>query len=744
MALSGNISTAYRGWTYQISWSATQSVTENTSTIVCVHKLICDSNYALNIGKRENTCTVDGETKTFTSPAIYTGGSETITLGTTTHTVKHNNDGTRSCNISGVFNIQATLSGLYKATITASEAITLTTIARASQPSCITYPNHTQDVGEFGDTISIHMNRNSSAFTHTVRYAFGDASGTCINAETGKAATGIETGFKWKIPESLMDLIPANTSGSGTIYVDTYNGSTKIGTKSCGFTATVPASVKPSCSFVLDDITKVDETYGSPVKGLSKIKITVSSVLARSSPIASCKITANGVTYSGTTATTDFLKTAGTSRVTATVTDKRGRTGTASYDMSVQDYSPPKITQFTLHRCTEDGLTSTNTGGYVRCDFGYSVSDMNGKNTGKCHIYYQKAGASSFTLVHTETKNSNSSWVHFEADGDYAYNIKIVVQDNHHLGDNSVSRTSNVSTAFTLQNFHESGTGIRFGGVAEEKNTFQNDLIFIQRANQYCFSSVGAASTDGYILMARITITETNSDTPLTFVFSRRKAAAPMTVHICFNSTADTDPALQSIRYEGENYDAYITKSAASVWDLYVKKVSNSDTVTMNRWHTSYRQMKRCKVDFIGSIVSQVPTGLVGYYKATPLVAQSIIDCIMPVGFILTLYSNTANPNTMYPGTVWVRIENAFLWGCDSNGTIGQTGGSKTHTLTVNELPAHSHGSVYSQHADGTKDKAWYTTSGTSVAYGAVSTGDGAAHNNMPPYIQVAIWRRTA
>jgi microcystin-dependent protein len=77
------------------------------------------------------------------------------------------------------------------------------------------------------------------------------------------------------------------------------------------------------------------------------------------------------------------------------------------------------------------------------------------------------------------------------------------------------------------------------------------------------------------------------------------------------------------------------------------------------------------------------------------------------------------------------------------NGVIGVTGGEQTHALTVNEIPAHSHGSVYSQHASGTKDKAWYTTSGTSVAYGTVSAGGGQAHNNMPPYTQVSIWRRT-
>ena len=98
----------------------------------------------------------------------------------------------------------------------------------------------------------------------------------------------------------------------------------------------------------------------------------------------------------------------------------------------------------------------------------------------------------------------------------------------------------------------------------------------------------------------------------------------------------------------------------------------------------------------------------------------------------------------MYPGTTWARITNRFLWGCDADGDIGVVGGEKTHTLTTSELPAHSHGSVYSGNASGTKTHSWLASGGSNMAYGTVSAGSGAAHNNMPPYIQVAIWRRTA
>ena len=121
----------------------------------------------------------------------------------------------------------------------------------------------------------------------------------------------------------------------------------------------------------------------------------------------------------------------------------------------------------------------------------------------------------------------------------------------------------------------------------------------------------------------------------------------------------------------------------------------------------------------------------------------TIFDAILPVGSIIMRYDHTS-PNTLYPGTTWTRIENRFLWATTSGGTIGQTGGASTHTLTVNELPAHSHGSVYSAGAEGEKKFSWLATGNANMAYGAVSTGGGEAHNNMPPYIQVSIWRRTA
>lgn len=726
MAVSGSFKTGnYDGRYLVFSWSR-KSVNTAANTTTISWSLVGDGGSSTWYNSGNFQVVIAGEVVYSSATRIPLYDGTIVASGT--YTFQHNADGTKSFTASA----QA---GIYTVAVncTGSGTFTLDAIPRASQPSLITWPEHTQDVGEFGDEISIHMNRSSADFTHTVRYQFGNKSGTI--------ETGVTTGTTWVIPLSFMDMIPAATKGSGTIYVDTYNGSTKIGTKWCGFTATVPASVKPTCSIQVLDDTDTKDTYGNLVKGLSRLYVKTTGTEAYSSPIASRSVTANGVRYTAEEVTTGFLTASGTTTVTATVTDKRGRTSAKkSASFTVLDYEKPVITSLSVRRCNKDG-TLNNRGEYVKAIFSAAVSSLNEKNGASYKLRYKKTGAETWTTVtlsdHTGKYTVKDGSYIFPADSGSAYNVEITATDNHYTG----SKSTTASTAFTLQHFNAKGDGMSFGMVDDESGTLTNGLSLKQQGNRYAFQAGAFEGEKGYSALAVITITELNANSPITFILGKRGTLCPMAVHIRFASSSTTkDPGLGSITYEGDNYGAFLVKTAVSTWTLYVDNTSGWSNPCVQDWYTTKSNAARIAVTFPEEQVATLPDP---YYRATPAVLPSILDCIMPVGFVLTLYSH-ADPNEMYPGTTWVRITNAFLWAVDSSGTIGQTGGAKEVTLTEDQIPAHSHGSVYSQHASGTKDKAWYNTAGASVAYGAVSTGGGKAHNNMPPYVQVSVWRRTA
>lgn len=129
---------------------------------------------------------------------------------------------------------------------------------------------------------------------------------------------------------------------------------------------------------------------------------------------------------------------------------------------------------------------------------------------------------------------------------------------------------------------------------------------------------------------------------------------------------------------------------------------------------------------------------------------KEIIDLIYPVGSIYMSVANTS-PATLFGGT-WVQIEDTFLLAAGQTYAAGATGGEAAHTLSLNEMPAHDHGiySGYGDIGDPTTDSdafRYQYWGGSNRGFHDTfisSTGGGAAHNNMPPYLVVYVWKRTA
>lgn len=126
--------------------------------------------------------------------------------------------------------------------------------------------------------------------------------------------------------------------------------------------------------------------------------------------------------------------------------------------------------------------------------------------------------------------------------------------------------------------------------------------------------------------------------------------------------------------------------------------------------------------------------------------AAADILTIYPVGAIYISYVNTS-PAQLFGGT-WVSLTGVFPY--FNNGT--SKGGSNTHTLTVSQMPAHSHEVNLNYYYYGTKgsnppvytDASGSVTSSVTSKITTTSKGGGSAHNNMPAYQTLYAWRRTA
>lgn len=155
----------------------------------------------------------------------------------------------------------------------------------------------------------------------------------------------------------------------------------------------------------------------------------------------------------------------------------------------------------------------------------------------------------------------------------------------------------------------------------------------------------------------------------------------------------------------------------------------------------------------------------------TYLKKATVIDVIYPVGSIYMSMVDT-DPATLFGVGTWARISQGrmLLGADDSTYEAGATGGEATHTLSVNEMPAHSHDisnsgdhthqvsrNIDLSNADpkgwgGSRDTIndydggtnFKTSSAGAHTHTIDNAGGGAAHNNMPPYLVCYIWQRTA
>lgn len=369
---SGSLSTSsYNGRYLTFSWSLSgQDVGGNKSTISW--RLYGDGPEWVEDGVTWYYCRnvelkIDGS-------VVYSSGSDSpveLRSGTEvasgSYTLSHQSDGTKAFGV----NIQAALYS-WSVNVSGYTEWRLPDIARASQPSINSYPNNTPDFN-LGDTITIHMNRASSAFTHNVYFCWDNqyiivATGVTDNCTFNTNSSQTVHGSDGKtytissVKQNYLQYTPNDTKKSGYIAVDTFNGGTNIGRKTCPFTAHF-VNVPPK----INSVTITDDNAGSKypggtlsaiegskyIQGYSKVRFKISAGSDYGATIKQWTVTLSGASQTGLG---DGVYTnLGNGKWSVTAVDSRGNTASTSGTISVLQYKQLTLDVAGLTRSDSDG-----------------------------------------------------------------------------------------------------------------------------------------------------------------------------------------------------------------------------------------------------------------------------------------------------------------------------------------------------------------------------------------------------
>lgn len=550
---------------------------------------------------------------------VYAGGTYSNITDYKEHTfasgtleVSHNADGSKTLTVSA-FSGQVWKDSGYLTATAAAQSFQLAAIPRATEP--------VMGAATMGEAVRISLPRASSAFTHTLSYVFGAASGTI--------AENAGTEVQWTVPESLAAQILDSSVGTGTLTCRTYNGGTLVGTKTATFTATVPQSMKPAltngwAAVSYDNSGTKASGIAAWVQGYSKAKAVFNGskvTCKQGAGIAKYAVTYLGKTVEESPYRTETISTT-SATVRCTVTDSRGLTAWEDVTVELESYAPPMLVGAALYRADGEGAAA-DSGAHIAGLATAKFSSIGGRNTATIKGYWKSVGGSYGEGVTLPFGAVGLVTGDVEIAGDRSYTAKIVVTDS--LG-NSTEFEENIPTEQVAFHLKEGGQGAAFGKAAE-----QDELLDV-------------------------------------------------------------------------------------AWDARFREDMQVD-------------------------------------GALQVGGKSLLDMVYPVGSIYLSVSGT-DPQTLFGGT-WARLEDVFLLAAGAKHAAGSTGGEESHILTEPEIAPHKHAMAYGPESSASSTGFPYgiaagsaTNSAGGRGYasnlGTFSAGGGQPHNNMPPYLAVYTWKRTA
>ncbi len=335
-----------------------------------------------------------------------------------------------------------------------------------------------------------------------------------------------------------------------------------------------------------------------------------------------------------------------------------------------------------------------------------------------------------------------------------------VTGDKYHIIQNHSTLAVKVPTATAKKGATIASYAIAFGGVT--KTVTDAGAVSLGAVDVSYSQSLTVTVTDsrGFTASRSVQVTVDDYSAPTAVIDLHRLNNFEPTTYITANS-----------RY------AYLNGKNAVTITAKFKKVSDSSYGTPIELEDSIQSTVTCDrdsaYDFVVTIADKLETteynlalgkGIPAFFIDTKKSSVGV-NCLPSQSDVLQLGDSAwltaqgaypvgaiylsvidANPAALFGGT-WERIGGRFLLGADATYTAGSTGGEAEHTLTVGEMPKHNH-DVDNLNASGNATPFMTVQAQDKKGFGGnvktMYAGGNQPHNNLPPYLAVYMWRRTA
>jgi hypothetical protein len=445
------------GWQLRLDYSSAQNQVNNRSTITLDLWIYDGTGYSQNESSNEAYYILQG-TKVW-NPYYYSS-TGWYKLGSKTITVDHNSDGSKTVTLSASWDCGFD-SSYTPRHLSLSETVTLPTIPRAAT---LSYGAMTM-----GTAATIKITPPVSGATSTITYKFGSASGTIVTKTSAASVS-------WTPPTSLAAQIPNSASGTGTLTVETYSGSTKLGSRAYTVTISVPSTMTPTLTVAISDPTGRADTYGGYIQSKSRLKVELTAAGVQGSTIKSYAIKVGDIlSATSDTATSGYLPASGSLTVTASATDSRGSTKTVTQTVTVTPYVSPTISALNVVRCKANG-TEDPTGAYAKATFSGAITALGGKNTATYRVETRETGAETWSTVATASAGQYSPTdvsVVFAAAANKKYDVRMVAVDAF---ESLASSSRFLPAAYTSMHIADSMGSVGIGRLCDKEDTLQVGL----------------------------------------------------------------------------------------------------------------------------------------------------------------------------------------------------------------------------------------------------------------------------